>query len=49
MENKVVITDSEREINEFLKHGWTVKSVTPQIVATNSLESKFCFVLERPI
>jgi hypothetical protein len=59
MEQKVVISNSEKEINEFLDKGWKVVSVTPQHVAISSpangsvsynlsdIRGKFCFVLER--
>ena len=51
---KVVITDDEFKINELIRAGWDLKSVTAQHVAitggtsfTSKLEGKFCFVLEK--
>lgn len=50
MEQKVVITDSELTINDYLNQGWKVKYVTSQYVSTGGnghLRGNFCFVLER--
>jgi hypothetical protein len=50
MEQMVIITDSQYEVNNLIEAGWAVKSVTAQIVATGGsshLGGKFCFVLER--
>jgi hypothetical protein len=52
MEQKVIITDSQSDINNELNKGWKIVSVTPQHVAngTNSfyeVRGKFCFVLEK--
>ena len=50
MEQKVLITDSEYDVNFELGKGWKVVSVTAQYVATGSsfeTRGKFCFVLER--
>lgn len=55
-EQKVIITDSDQEINGWLERGWTVTSVTAQHVAVTvggnahnvySQKGKFCFLLER--
>lgn len=50
MEQKVIITDSQYDINNELEKGWKVVSVTAQYVVTGSsfdVRGKFCFVLER--
>ena len=50
MESKVIITDQEYEINDYLRKGWTVKFVAAQHVASGSNfaeKGKFCFVIER--
>ena len=50
MEQKVIITDSQYDVNSELGKGWKIVSVTAQYVATGaSFETtgKFCFVLER--
>ncbi len=51
---KIVITDDEFKINELIRAGWDLKSVTAQHVAistgssiTSKIEGKFCFVLEK--
>lgn len=58
MEQKVLITDSQYEVQTFLDKGWRVVSVTPQhvsasgggqIYSTTTYEGKFCFVLERGV
>ena len=55
-EQKVIITDSDRDINNYIDMGWTVFSVTAQHVACDNgasthvdtkMYGKFCFVLER--
>jgi len=55
-EQKVIITDSDRDINNYIGMGWTVVSVTAQHVSaggggntynTEKVFGKFCFVLER--
>lgn len=49
-EQKVIITDSQYDIQSFLDKGWTVVSVTAQHVSTASScaeKGKFCFILER--
>lgn len=49
-EHRVVITSHESNINTYLKDGWLVVSVTPQIVSTGGhshLESNFCFVIKK--
>ena len=50
MEQKVVITDSQYDINSELSKGWKILSVTAQHVASGSsfeARGKFCIVLER--
>ena len=50
MEQKVVITDLQYDINGELNKGWKIVSVTAQHVASGSsfeTRGKFCFVLER--
>lgn len=52
MKHKVIITENENEINNYLKEGWKVHSVTAQFVSTGdsfSMTGKFCFVLEMEI
>jgi hypothetical protein len=46
MEQKVIMTKSQSDINEWLERGWRVKSVTAQHVGTNT-SGCFCFVIER--
>jgi hypothetical protein len=46
---KVIITDSQYDIQHFLDEGWSVVSVTAQHVSTASSypeKGKFCFILE---
>ena len=52
MEQKVVITGSDSEINRYIVDGWLITSVTAQHVSVTgdsyaTKEGKFCFVLER--
>ena len=53
MEQKVIITKSDRDINDYLANGWQVVSVTAQRVATGvnyshpSVVGEFCFVIQR--
>ncbi len=57
MEQTVVISQSQRDIDSFLDKGWRVVSVTAQHVAiapasnytsnTKEIYGNFCFVLER--
>jgi hypothetical protein len=58
MEQKVVITDSEKTINDWLEKGWSIVSVTAQYVAgyagvntysSNNITGKFCYVIERAV
>jgi hypothetical protein len=52
MENKVVISYSDHDINKYLNQGWIVKMVVAQHPSPNQYLSdgcKFCFVLERPL
>ena len=51
---KIVITNDEFKINELIRAGWNLKSVTAQHVAVSTgssrvekMEGKFCFVLEK--
>jgi hypothetical protein len=49
-EQKVIITESQYEIENLIKEGWRVISVTAGHIATGSSftsHGKFCFVLER--
>lgn len=58
-EQKVVITNSEKDINDWIDRGWRIVSVTAQHVAisnsTNGMDSyhskeakgNFCFVIEK--
>jgi hypothetical protein len=58
-EQKVIITKSEKDINDWLERGWRVTSVTAQYVSTSTAnngtasyssqekEGKFCFVIEK--
>jgi len=52
MEQKVVITNNDKIINDWIDRGWKVISVTSGHIATTgaysaSYHSNFCFVLER--
>ena len=54
MEQKVIITKSAIDINEWLSRGWKVVSVTAQHVAITGTSwqdiwGNFCFVIEREI
>ena len=55
MEQKVIITDSQYDVQNFLDNGWKVVSVTAQHVSIASgsyllaNNGKFCFILERSI
>jgi hypothetical protein len=58
MEQKVVITESEKTINDWLEKGWSIVSVTAQHVAgyaggntysSNNITGKLCFVIERAV
>ena len=47
---KVLITSDEDVINDQIRFGWTVISITPQMVSTGSTQfmySGFCFLLEK--
>jgi hypothetical protein len=49
-EQKVIITDSQYDVNNLIKEDWKVISVTASHIATGSSftsHGKFCFVLER--
>ena len=56
MEQKVIITDTQYEVQNFLDNGWRIVSVTAQHVtnggggqtySTTTHFGKFCFILER--
>lgn len=56
MREKVIITDSQKDINDFLDNGWRVKFVVSghvstsnggQVYLTTEMYGKFCFILER--
>lgn len=52
MEQKVIITRSEKDINEWLSTGWTVVSVTAQNVSNTGahfdvMRGEFCFVIQK--
>jgi hypothetical protein len=51
-DQKVIITDNAEDVNDLLKKGWHIVSITAQHVATPNagayqpILGKFCFVLE---
>jgi len=49
MEQKVIITVSAYDVNQYLDKGWEVVSVTAQYVSSPQYVEKgqFCFVLKR--
>jgi hypothetical protein len=53
MEQRFLIIDNEGEVNDWLKKGWRVISVTPQHVSTGStyasdkLRGKFAVVIQK--
>ena len=50
MEQKVIITDSQFDVQNLIDKGWRVTSVTAQHVSagqTYQVLGKFCFILER--
>lgn len=50
MEQKVIITDSQYDVQSLIDKGWKVTSVTAQYVATGhnyTERGKFCFILEK--
>ena len=52
MEQKVIITDNDLMVNEWLSIGWTIVSVTAQYVSTtgpyaNTAKGAFCFVIQK--
>jgi len=51
MKQKIVITDSEITINDWISQGWLVVGITPQNVATANgyCKGNFCFLLEMDI
>jgi hypothetical protein len=58
MEQKVMITDSQYDVQKVLDNGWKVVSVTAQHVSnssggqtynTTTNYGKFCFILERGV
>ncbi len=49
-QQKVIITNKQEEINEFLYEGWLIKMVIAQSVSTggsSQLRGYFCFVLTK--
>lgn len=49
-EQEVVITESQSDINDYIRKGWRVVSVTAEHVATGApvkVCGKFCFILEK--
>ena len=52
---KIVITDSQEEINVLIRGGWRVIQIVPQMVSvsttsaysTERLKGGFCFLLEK--
>ncbi len=46
MSQKVIITKSPTDINDWLERGWQIVSVTAQHVGTTTTGS-FCFVIEK--
>jgi hypothetical protein len=52
MEQKFLITDSQYDVQGWLDKGWSIVSVTAQVVSTGkdftSEKGKFAIVLERP-
>ena len=47
---KVLISSDEDIVNDQIRFGWTVTSVTPQMVSTGSSQfmyGRFCFLLEK--
>lgn len=55
MKQKVIITKSQSEINDWLSNGWRVISVTPQQITGPAPDGygfetgKFCFVIEKSV
>ena len=50
MEQRLIITDSYYDVNEYLNQGWKILSVTPQHVSTGGgshLRGNFAIVLEK--
>jgi hypothetical protein len=52
MEQQIVITSDSYKINDLIRQGWRVTSVTAQHVSNagssySSIRGEFCFVLER--
>lgn len=50
MEQKLIITDSVYDVNQYLDNGWKVVSITAQHVSTGGgshLSGKFAILLER--
>lgn len=49
-EQKIVITDNDRDINGYIDRGWFVANMIPMTVSTGSgtvNNGKICFLLER--
>jgi hypothetical protein len=50
MEQKIIITEVQYEVQSLLDEGWSVVSVTAQHIASGtsfSTTGKFCIILER--
>jgi hypothetical protein len=50
MEQRVIITDSQYDVQSLIDKGWKVTSVTAQYVTTAhsyTERGKFCFILEK--
>lgn len=49
-EQKVLITDNDRDINSYIDKGWIVTKMIPIMIATSSsctMNGKICFLLEK--
>lgn len=51
MKQKIVITDSQGEIQEYLDEGWIVINIVAQNVSTSNgyIRGNFCFLLEKEL
>ncbi len=56
LQHKVIITENENDVNEYLTNGWLVKNVVSNNVHASAggksytdiiARSKFCFILEK--
>ena len=49
-EQKVVITDTDRDINSYIDKGWIVVNMIPMTISTGNnsfYNGKVCFLLEK--